>query len=161
MEGIMKSKKVLIAYFSWGGNTKTIAQKIQAKTNGDIFEIKPKKQYPSDYHQTTVVAKNEIYNKVLPELNNNIDISLYDAIFVGTPAWWYTMAPAVMTFLLSNDFAGKTIVPFITHGGGGEYNIASQIKEFAKGSEVLSPFVVYNNGDANTDSKLDLWLNNL
>ena len=71
------------------------------------------------------------------------------------------MSPAIRTFLSNNDFAGKAIVPFITHGGGGEYNIASQIKEFAKGSEVLSPFVVYNNGDANTDSKLDLWLNNL
>ena len=27
------------------------------------------------------------------------------------------MAPAVLTFLTTNDFAGKTVIPFMTNGG--------------------------------------------
>ena len=32
--------KVLVAYFSWGGTTRKVAQAIQQKTGGDLFEIK-------------------------------------------------------------------------------------------------------------------------
>ena len=41
----------------------------------------------------------------------------YDVIVVGTPTWWYTMAPAVLTFLTAHDWKGKTVIPFQTHGG--------------------------------------------
>lgn len=55
-----------------------------------------------------------------PEAGNSIDgcmLDGYDVIAVGTPTWWYTMAPAVRTFLYQNDFSGKTVVPFMTNGG--------------------------------------------
>ena len=42
-------KKVLIAYFSWGGTTRRMAQEIQRVTGGDIFEIVPQKPYPAEY----------------------------------------------------------------------------------------------------------------
>lgn len=42
----------------------------------------------------------------------------YDVIFIGCPNWWGTMRMAFFTFLESHDFAGKTLVPFCTHGGG-------------------------------------------
>lgn len=91
----------------------------------------------------------------------NKDVSDYDIIFVGTPAWWYTMAPAVMTFLKNNDFEGKTIVPFITHGGGGGYSIAQEMGQAAKGSKVLKPLVVYGRGNAGTDKEIANWLKGL
>lgn len=43
--------------------------------------------------------------------------SAFDIIAIGTPAWWYTMAPAVRSFLAQHDFAGKTVVPFMINGG--------------------------------------------
>ena len=53
-----------------------------------------------------------------PELKPvGADIAGYDVIAVGTPTWWYTMAPAVRTFLHQNDLRGKTVVPFMTNGG--------------------------------------------
>ena len=91
----------------------------------------------------------------------NKDISSYDVIFVGTPAWWYTMAPPVMTFLAENNFEGKTIIPFITHGGGGAYTIAADMGKLAKGAKVLTPFVVYERGDSNTAQKITEWLKEL
>ena len=35
------SGKILIAYFSWSGNTRGIAREIQVQTGGDLFEITP------------------------------------------------------------------------------------------------------------------------
>jgi len=154
-------KNILITYFSWGGNTRYIAQKIQEKTGGDLFEIETVNPYPSDYHKTTVVAKKEIQENILPELKEKKDVSSYDIIFVGTPAWWYTMAPAVRAFLETGDFKDKTIVPFITHGGGGEYSIAKEMGQYAKGSRVLKSISIYNRGNSNTDTEIDNWLKEL
>lgn len=158
-QGGIMDKKILTAYFSWGGNTKSIAEKIQSSVGGDIFRIETLVPYPSDYNETAYgVAKEQHDKGIKPELKANIDVSKYDVIFVGTPAWWYTMAPAVMTFLTENNFEGKTIVPFITHGGGGGYSISKEMGELAKGSKVLKPFVVYENGGADLQNKIDEWL---
>ena len=46
-----------------------------------------------------------------------VNVADYDVIAVGTPTWWYTMAPAVKAFLHRQNFAGKTVVPFMTNGG--------------------------------------------
>ena len=52
--------RVLIAYYSWGGNTKYAAAQIQKATGGTLFEIKPVKPYPSEYRECTVQARKEI-----------------------------------------------------------------------------------------------------
>ena len=161
-EQVMQDKKVLVTYFSWGGNTKSIAEKIHTRVGGDMFAIEPVTPYPKDYNETAYgIAKEQHEKNIHPEIKNTQDISSYDVIFVGTPAWWYTMAPPVMTFLEKNNFEGKTIIPFITHGGGGKYTIAQDMEKFAKGSKVLAPFVVYEKGDNNTNKELDKWLDEI
>lgn len=157
----MTDKKILVAYFSYSGNTKSVAEKIQAKTGGDIFRIETVVPYPSDYNETAYgIAKEQHEKGIKPELKNNGDVSGYDVVFVGTPAWWYEMAPAVKTFLSENNFEGKTIVPFITHGGGGKYTIAEEMEKMT-GSKVLSPLVLYENGGANAQKEIDKWLNEI
>ncbi len=158
-QGGIMDKKILTAYFSWGGNTKSIAEKIQSSAGGDICRIETLVPYPADYNETAYgVAKEQHDKDIKPELKANIDVSKYDVIFVGTPAWWYTMAPAVKTFLTENNFEGKIIVPFITHGGGGQYSIAKEMGELAKGSKVLKSFAVYEDGGADAQAKIDEWL---
>lgn len=160
-KGEVMTKKVLVSYFSWGGNTKHIAELIHSQTGGDMFSIEPVTPYPSDYNETAYgVAKEQKDKGIHPPIKNK-DISSYDVIFVGTPAWWYTMAPPVMTFLAENNFEGKTIIPFITHGGGGAYTIAADMGKLAKGAKVLTPFVVYERGDSNTAQKITEWLKEL
>lgn len=150
--------KTLVVYFSKSGNTRYIAQKIQSKLDADIFELETATPYPVNSDETNIIAKNEIENNVLPELKQNINITAYDKVFVGTPVWLHNMAPAVKSFLSNNNFTGKTIIPFITHGGGGEYNIAKEMGDCAKGSRVLKSISIYGNGNPNTDSEIDNWL---
>lgn len=156
----LTDKKILVAYFSWSGNTKAIAEKIHSQVGGDIFRIEPETPYPADYNETAYgIAKEQKEKNIHPPIKN-IDVSPYDVVFVGTPAWWYTMAPPVMTFLEQNNFEGKTIIPFITHGGGGGYTIDKDMAKLAKGAKVLLPFIVANRGNSNTDTDIAEWLDN-
>ena len=159
--GGLMDKKVLVAYFSWSGNTKSIAEKIHKRVGGDIFSIEPVTPYEGDYNEVTYgIAREQVTKGIHPGITNT-DISSYDVIFVGTPVWWYKMAPPVATFLAENNFEGKIVVPFVTHGGGGGYSIDKDMAQLAKGANVLSSFVVYGKGNFSTDKELAEWLNGL
>lgn len=161
-QGDLMNEKILIAYFSWSGNTQYIAEKIYNKVGGDMFRIETAVPYPTDYNETAYgVAKKQHEEGTKPELKNKCDVSNYSVVFIGTPAWWYEMAPAVKTFLSENNFEGKTIIPFITHGGGGKYTIAEDMAKLAKGSKVLKPFVVAGYGDSNLQNDIDNWIKEL
>ena len=38
----------------------------------------------------------------------------YDVVFIGYPIWWDIAAWPVNDFVKSNDFSGKTVIPFAT-----------------------------------------------
>ena len=94
--------KVLIAYFSWSGNTKEIANQIQEITGGDLFEIKTVTPYSSNYNQCVETAKQEKEKNTRPAIQGKVaNMSDYDVVFIGYPNWWGTMPLAVLTFMES------------------------------------------------------------
>lgn len=134
---IPENAKVLVAYYSWSGNTKEVAEAIAEKTNGTLFRIETVKAYPEEYRATTEQAKKEINDGYRPELKDKVaDIAQYDVIFIGSPNWWGTIAPAVSTFLSSYDLKGKKVIPFITHGGGGVQNTVKDLTAQCTGCDV-------------------------
>jgi flavodoxin len=155
----MSDKKILIAYYSHSGNTKEAAEKIQSLTGGDLFEIKPANEYPKDYNAVVNQAKQEKADDVRPELVSLGNVKAYDILFIGTPVWWYTMASPVKTFLAENNFDGKIIVPFCTHGGGGASSTYTDIKNLAQGAEVKEGYTSYENS-ANIE-EIGKWINSL
>ncbi|MDR0622370.1 MAG: flavodoxin [Deltaproteobacteria bacterium] len=111
-------KKILVAYFSWSGNAKALAEQVAAETGGDLFEIKTLRPYPDNYEDCIDVAKKEQNNAARPELEKNVSgLDRYGTVFLAYPNWWGTLPMVVFTFLESNDFSGKTIYPLVTHGG--------------------------------------------
>lgn len=123
-------KKILVAYYSYSGNTEAVAKQIARATGGTLFEITTPHTYPEAYNAMTTQAKKEIQDGFKPELSSKVeDIAQYDMVFVGSPNWWGTYAPAVRAFLDSYDFTGKTVVPFFTHGGGGMQNCERDMKK--------------------------------
>ena len=155
----MSEKKVLIAYYSYSGNKKTIAEKIRHITGGQLFEIKTIKEYPRNYTDIVNLAKQEKEQDIKPELANKIDISGYDTIFLGTPVWWYTFATPVKTFLSENDFSGKTIIPFCTHGGGGAYSTYSDMEKLCPDAVIKTGFTSYENSAK--ESEIEQWINSV
>ena len=110
--------KTLIIYYSFGGNTKRVAEYTAKSLSADIAEIRTKKQYPSDYNEVVDEGQREIQNGYKPEiLPLDKDVREYDMFIIGTPVWWYTFAPAMKTFLEQTDFTGKRVYTFATNGG--------------------------------------------
>lgn len=110
---------VLIAYFSWGGNTQGIAEEIQAQTGADLFEIQMVEPYSTDYNTVLEQAQQDQNAQARPELSTHVeDMEQYDTILLGYPNWWASIPMPVASFLEEYDFTGKTIVPFCSHGGG-------------------------------------------
>lgn len=157
---IKPESKILVAYFSQTGNTRTIAQKIQQELGADIFEITPNIPYVDDYNQLVEKAKKEIADGVTPSLRNKVaNFADYDIIFVGSPCWWGTIASPVRTFLTEYDFSGKTVIPFMTHGGSGLGHSVDDIKTLVPAAKVTGAESFWGRFVGRAD--VSSWLNNL
>lgn len=137
------SKKALVVYFTWtNGNTERIAKALQQALQADILKITA----PDDYHEgyDTVVRKSqeEIRRGYRPRVEPaKVDLSGYDTVAIGSPTWWYTIAPPMRTFLEANDFAGKTVVPFATNGGWPGHAL-EDIEKACKGADFVPGLAV-------------------
>jgi flavodoxin len=152
-------KKILIVYFSWGGNTRNMAEQIRNKTGADIFEIVPATTYPKDYNACVEQAKKEINSNYKPVLKTKIaNINSYDLIIVGSPNWWSTIAPPVTTFLSNYNFSGKTILPFITHGGSRMGKSVDDIKSLCPKATILNGLPVRGSNVKNAGNDIQKWL---
>lgn len=121
-----QTNKTLVVYYSATGYTEEVAQFIAAATEGDIFKLEPVEPYTSEDLDWT----NE-NSRVVREYNNpnerEIELvnatvtnwNAYDTVFIGYPIWWGIAAWPVNDFVKSNDFTGKTVVPFCTSSSSG------------------------------------------
>ena len=149
---ISADKKILVVYFSrtgeeynvgniTKGNTAIVAEFIAQKTGADLFEIKSATPYPNEYEACTELAKKELETDARPALAKNIDnLAQYDTIFLGFPIWYSDLPRIICTFLESNDFSGKKIIPFCTSAGDYMTGKESQISNYAKGAILLEGF---------------------
>ena len=128
-------KRMLIVYYSVSnGNTKRIAKRLQETTGADIVRIETVKPYSGSYNDIVEQGQREVNRGYQPKLKPlAVNPADYDVIAVGTPTWWYTMAPAVLTFLKSCSWKGKTVIPFQTHGGWPGH-VIKDIKNICKGA---------------------------
>lgn len=91
---------------------------MQSVAGGDLVRLDTAVPYSGSYNDVVDQGQREVNAGFEPELKPlPVNVADYDVIAVGTPTWWYTMAPAVKTFLHGQNFAGKTVVPFMTNGG--------------------------------------------
>jgi flavodoxin len=160
----MKTKMkndILIAYYSWHGNTRKIAELIQRETGGVLFEIEPAQPYTTDYRAAVKLAKEEIQAGFRPELKAVPKSSLYSFVFLGTPIWWHTLAPPLAAFIDRFDLTGKTVIPFFTHGGGGVGEFENDIKKMCLNSAIKEGFGAYESGGSETRAQLGSWLKSI
>lgn len=155
-------KKVLVVYYSHSGNTRALAEQLHALAGGDIFELQPVDAYPVEYGAVVAQAKKEIQAGFKPRLKAQPkDMKFYDMIIVGTPNWWSTLAGPVTTFLSENDLSGKTVAPFLTHGGGGAGHIPADVKKLCPKSNVTEALVVSASEAADSRGEVAAWLRKL
>ena len=119
----------LVVYFSATGNTEEAAGYIAGAIGADVFEIVPADPYTSEdltwtdpesrvsTEHDARVAGETVTVELTQTTPDNWDS--YDTVFIGYPIWWFEAAWPVDTFVQSNDFTGKTVIPFCTSASSG------------------------------------------
>lgn len=153
------NSKVLIAYYSHSGNTEKIAKMIQEEKKGTLLQITPREPYPQEYKEVAKQAVREIKSGFVPEIAHaEIDLAQYDTILVGTPNWCGTIAPPVTAFLKEQDFTGKKVSVFCTHGGSGLAYIPGDVEKLCPGAKMLPAFEVSRERFAEAPEAIAAWL---
>ncbi|MBA4689151.1 MAG: flavodoxin [Tissierella sp.] len=128
----------LIVFYSLFRNTENLALEIAIQTDGALRELIPDKNYSFDYNTAAKEVRNQIFRGFCPELiSGNESIEDYQTIFIGSPNWFKTLAPPVLSFIRTHNFTGKTVIPFCTHGGGGFGQIENDINRECSKSIIL------------------------
>lgn len=156
---------ILVVYFSRTGeqysvgvidkgNTEIVADMIIEETGADRFEIVPAEDYyPYTYEELTDIAKQEQNENARPEYAGEApDLSQYSTIYIGAPVWWGDWPMICYTFFENNAdaLAGKTLIPFSTHGGSGLAGFDSKLAAACPNSTIGSGLAI-----AGTDAQGD------
>lgn len=130
--------KTLVIYYSATGSTENVANVITDTMGADLFELEPVEQYSSndlnwtnDDSRVTREYEKEaerVVKLVSAKVDNWDD---YDTVFIGYPIWWGIAAWPVNEFIESNDFTGKTVIPFCTSASSGLGDSGELLEEMA------------------------------
>ena len=130
--------KTLVVYYSASGNTERVAKDIAEAAGADLFEIVPTEVYTSeDLNWTNSDSRvsrehdDESLRDVPLTTTEVPDWDSYDTVFIGYPIWWGIAAWPVDTFVKSNDFTGKTVIPFATSSSSGMGQSGSLLADMA------------------------------
>lgn len=157
---VPENSKILVAYFSWGGTTRRMAQQIAEQTGGTIFEIEPVVPYPTEYTPCTEVALEERDSDARPAIKNTVeDMESYDIVFIGCPVWWHTAPMIISTFTESYDLKGKIVVPFCTYASTYRDETLRKIVDLTPESTHLAGLGL-TSGSINS-SNIATWLKNI
>ena len=147
-----EDKKILVAYFSYTGNTESVAEALSEETGADLFEISTQQEYTDVYTQ----SNREIRRGERPALTDTVEnMDEYDIIFVGYPVWWHATPTPVNTFLESYDLSGKLVIPFCTSGGS---DISETMPTFLDSCENAG---VYGERRIVSSGEISAWLDEL
>ncbi len=154
-----ESGNVLIAYFSWGGNTKGIAEEIRRQTGADLFEITLVHPYSDDYNTVLDEAQRDQNAQARPELAGHVEnMGAYDTVLIGYPNWWASIPMPIASFLEEYDFAGKTIIPFCSHGGGRFGQSLTAIAKLAPDAIMGEALSIHYSGGSGLSGDIIDWL---
>lgn len=157
------SSKILVAYFSATGNTKTIAEEIADLTGADLFEIVPAEPYTEEdlnYNNDDCRANLEQNDSTArPAIANTVEnMDDYDVVLIGHPIWWGEEPRIIDTFVESYDLSSKTVTDFCTSGGSGISTATENLKALSPNAEWLEGNRFSNDADAET---IQAWLDGL
>lgn len=148
------AEKILVAYFSWGGTTQRMAERIADLTGGDLFRIEPVTPYPTAYTPCTEVALAERDSDARPAILSQVgNFDGYDTVFIGCPVWWHTAPMIIATFAESYGFEGKTVVPFCTYAATYRDETLARIVELTPDAAHLTGF-----GSTGSTAEVEAWL---
>ncbi|WP_295730532.1 flavodoxin [uncultured Limosilactobacillus sp.] len=151
----------LIIYYSSTGYNDRVAKQVASKIDADLFKVEPVKAYDQDMWAAWDVAKKERDEGKLPALKTGYpDMTKYRRILFGGPAWGYTIANPLQTFLKNADFAGKPVYPWVTFYDHDEKYLSDLKAQLHNGQvhDLLELTMGTLNNDQQLSKTIDHWL---
>lgn len=173
---------ILVAYFSWAdnaeqddidavtsasvtvpGNVAQFATWIADETSADLFSIRVSEPYPSDWDACLERANQEKAENVHPELVQTVEnMEDYDVVFLGYPNWWYSCPMAILSFIEENDFSGKQVYLFCSHGTGGLARSVQDITDALPECDISeNVFDAYEEDTLDSRNEIEEWLRDI
>lgn len=132
-----ESLRKLVVYYSLDGNTRLIAETIARAVGADILELRLKNEVKSGGLMKYFRAGRHVFLREKPELlpfdKNPED---YHVLFMGSPVWAFSYAPALRTFFSQVKIKDKKVALFCCYGGA-EGKTFVNMKKALSGNEIL------------------------
>ena len=148
--------RVLVAYYSYSGNTGRAAEIISDRLGADLFEIRMQHPYRGNIYE---VSQADLNNAVRPPMAARVEnMGKYDVVLLGYPTWWATRPMPVLSFLESHDFQGKIVLPFSSHGGTVWGDSVSDLAKTVPDAYVGMGLEFNYSGGRGLSGRIDDWL---
>lgn len=112
-----KNNDTLIIYYSFTGNSKTIAQYAKKKLSADILELEPKIPFSTDYDVVVKEWQNNDIKRDVEIKPVTLDLTKYNKIVLITCVWWYGISPVMKKFLKDYDLSNKDVIVAASNAG--------------------------------------------
>lgn len=134
--------KVTVIYFSATGTTKKVAVSLSEALKSDLIEIIPKEKYSRNdlnYNDASSrVSKEHNDSNSRPAIENIIDVSKYDTIYLGYPIWWSDAPKIIYSFLDKYNLKNKKLFLFSTSASSNMSTSVNNIKNYQKDLNILN-----------------------
>lgn len=132
--------KILIVYFSRGGNTAQVAETISSQSGAALEPLVSKISYEGVFGY--IRALRGAMRKKTAEIEHpKFDPDDYDLVVVGSPVWGGNVTPPVRRYLQKYGHSIARLAVFCTEGGSGEENTLLQMAELC-GQKAVASLVV-------------------
>ena len=123
--------RTLIVYFSFTGNTQTVARLLQKHTGATLMAL----ERPADY----LLGLDDDEDGPEPLEPDQANLSDYDLVFLGFPIWTSQLPASVESWLGEHTLASHTVAPFCTHSGPGPGQAFDTLRTLCPDARRLSP----------------------
>lgn len=160
-------KDTLVVYYSYTGNSKKVALKVQEKLHADILELEPKVPFSTDYGEVVREWQNNELKRDVEIKDIGVDLSIYSKIVLITCTWWYGIIPVMKKFLKEYDLSGKDVLVASSNAGwiGHSFKDYQDLLPNSKIKGELNLVFSANEGERDkmitTDAEIDEWLDKI
>jgi len=143
IQGAQNTIKAIVLYYSRTGDTRVVANTIQAALDCDLQEIKDLKDRSGikGFWEGMSDVSDKVAADIKPE---TLDLDAYQLIVICSPVWGQQFAPAITTFMSGIDFKDKKVVLAAVARIGIKDEKLEELKQeiSSKGGEVTKDFVI-------------------
>lgn len=132
--------KSLVAYFSWTGHTRQVAEAVAAALGADVEEI-CEARMRSGWIDYFGAAWEVLRGKLVPIGPSKTDVATYDLVVLGTPVWAGHMSSPLFAYITREHANFAKIAVLCTEGGASGEKVIAQIAELCAKEPVATLIV--------------------